>query len=624
MSKSRAAVLVTLLAGAAALQSAGAAPPSTPDGHTIYQQHCAMCHEGQVPKAPHSVTFSMLGPHTILTALTDGVMKAQGSLLTDAERRSVAETLGGRRLDAAQDPPPPRCDAARSSLDLARPPQLDGWGMTAENTRFVAADIAGIPAASVGRLQLDWAFAFPGATRARSQPTVAGGSIFVGSQDGTVYALDFATGCVRWTFAADSEVRSSPIVEPWRAGDANARPKVYVGDFKGNAYALDAASGALVWKHLVDDHPNVTITGSPRLHAGRLYVPMSSSEWAAAANPTYECCTFRGGVAALDAATGREIWKGYTIVEPAQLIDGANAAGARRFHPAGAPVWNSPTIDAGRNRLYVGTGEAYTSPAAGTSDAVIAFDLSTGRQLWHYQSLAGDAWNMACFIGGGPNCPQENGPDLDIGASPVLLSLPDGRDVVVAGQKSADVFALDPDTGRLLWKTRTGRGGYAGGVHWGLAAAGTTVFAPSADTLFLPTDVNRGIAKPGLFALDAATGRQLWYTAAPDLCPAELKPACDPGLSAAVTAMPGVVFAGGFDGRLRAYGSSDGRVLWEYDTNREFVASSGAKAHGGSIESAGPVVVDGALLVNSGYLFGGRMPGNVLLKFSAGAAEPVR
>jgi polyvinyl alcohol dehydrogenase (cytochrome) len=351
---------------------------------------------------------------------------------------------------------------------------------------------------------------------------------------------------------------------------------------------------------------------------------MSSSEWAAAANPTYECCTFRGGVAALDAATGREIWKGYTIVEPAQLIDGPNAAGARRFHPAGAPVWNSPTIDAGRNRLYVGTGEAYTSPAAGTSDAVIAFDLSTGRQLWHYQSLAGDAWNMACFIGGGPNCPQENGPDLDIGASPVLLSLPDGRDVVVAGQKSADVFALDPDTGRLLWKTRTGRGGYAGGVHWGLAAAGTTVFAPSADTLFLPTDVNRGIAKPGLFALDAATGRQLWYTAAPDLCPAELKPACDPGLSAAVTAMPGVVFAGGFDGRLRAYGSSDGRVLWEYDTNREFVASSGAKAHGGSIESAGPVVVDGALLVNSGYLFGGRMPGNVLLKFSAGAAEPVR
>jgi len=615
MSRTRIAELIALLPLAATAWCSAAAPAS-PDGNAIYKEHCSICHEGQVPKAPHSVTFSMLGPQAIYAALTDGVMKAQGSSLTDAERRSVAEALGGRSLDAASAAPPPPCDAAHRNFDRARPPQLDGWGMTLANTRYAGARIAGISAGDVGKLKVDWAFGFPGATRARSQPAVAGGSVFVGSQDGTVYALDFATGCVRWSYHADSEVRNSPVVEPWRSGDAAAAPRVYFGDFKGNVYSVDAATGALRWRHLVDEHPRVTITGSPRYYDGRLYVPMSSNEWAAAADRSYECCTFRGGVAALDANTGAEVWKAHTIAEPAKPTGELNSAGAKRWHAAGAPVWNSPTIDIKRKRLYVGTGEAYTSPAADTSDAVIAFDLATGRRLWHYQSISGDAWNMACFIGGGPNCPRENGPDLDVGASPALVSLPGGRDLVIAGQKSADVFALNPDDGHLVWKTRTGRGGFAGGVHWGLAVEGTTVLAPNADTLFLPTDVNRGVAKPGLFALDAATGRQKWYSPVSDICAAETKPACDPGLSAAVTAIPGILFAGGYDGRLRAFETTTGRIVWEFDTNREFDSVSGSKAHGGSIESAGPVVVDGALLVNSGYLFGGRMPGNVLLKFS--------
>jgi polyvinyl alcohol dehydrogenase (cytochrome) len=590
--------------------------PPPPDGHAVYKAHCSMCHEGQVPKAPHSITFSMLGPQTIYAALTDGVMKAQGSTLTDAERRSVAEALGGRSLEAATAQPPPLCPAERRQLDLKRASRLEGWGMTLAGTRFVSADIAKLAASDVPKLDVAWAFAFPGASRARSQPTVAGGSIFVGSQDGTLYSLDFETGCVRWSFKADGEVRSSPTVPAWPANSPAAKPRVYFGDFKGNAYALDAGTGELIWKHRIDGHERVTITGSPRYYDGRLYIAMSSSEWAAAADQSYECCTFRGGVVALDAATGTEIWKGHTIEKAPELTGAKNSAGARQWHAAGAPVWNNPTIDVKRKRLYVGTGEAYTSPAADTSDSVIAFDLASGKQLWHYQSLAGDAWNMACFIGGGPNCPRENGPDLDIGASPALVRLADGRDVVVAGQKSADVFALDPDSGKLIWKKRTGRGGYAGGVHWGLAVEGTTILAPVADTQFLPTDVNRGVAKPGMFALDAATGAQKWFTPAGDDCAPELKPACDPGLSAAATAIPGVVFAGAYDGYLRAYDTTTGRVLWHFDTNREFKAVGGGTGHGGSIEAAGPVIVDGAVLVNSGYLFGGRMPGNVLLKFT--------
>jgi polyvinyl alcohol dehydrogenase (cytochrome) len=157
-------------------------------------------------------------------------------------------------------------------------------------------------------------------------------------------------------------------------------------------------------------------------------------------------------------------------------------------------------------------------------------------------------------------------------------------------------------------------------VHWGLAAEGTRVYVPNADTLFLPSDAERGEAKPGLFTLDAGTGETLWFTPVPNLCSEALKPACDPGISAAVTAIPGVVFAGGFDGWLRAFDGATGRIVWEYDTNREFDALFEIDGRGGSIESAGPVVVDGALLVNSGYLFGGRMPGNVLLKFSVRGA----
>ena len=405
------------------------------------------------------------------------------------------------------------------------------------------------------------------------------------------------------------------VVDGLPRGDATAAPRLWFGDFNGNAYALDARTGGLLWKTRVDTHPRLTITGSPRYHDGRLYVPMSSSEWAAAADPSYECCTFRGGVTALDARTGAVLWRSYTIPEEPRATGARNAAGALRRHPAGAPVWNSPTIDVKRRRLYVGTGEGYTSPAAAQSDAVVAFDLDTGKMLWWHQSLAKDAWNMACFIGGGPNCPDENGPDLDIGAPPVLHRLPDGSDVLLVGQKSADVFALDPDDGRLLWKVRYGRGGFAGGVHWGLAASPTTLFAPNADTVFLGTE--QGEAKPGLFALDPANGAIKWFAPAPkDSCQPGTAPACDAGFSPPPTVIPGVVFQPAFDGWLRAYRETDGALLWAFDTVRTYDAGGGLKGQGGSIESAGAIVADGAVFVNSGYLFGGRMPGNVLLKFT--------
>ena len=580
-------------------------------GEAVYQKHCSSCHEGNVPRAPHNIVFRMSPPERILEALDNGVMKGQGAALSAEERLAVATYLAGSAPSQVADTQMKACPAGGTQERGGA--TVGSWGMDERNSRFVDAGTAGITPQTVGGLQLKWVFDYPGATRARSQPTVDGDTVYVGSQSGTVHAIDLHSGCLHWAFKADTEVRAAVSIGHGTAGAATV---LYVGDTNGNLYALNAKDGSLRWRSSLADHKDVTITGSPKLFEGKLFVPMSSREWAVAADPNYRCCTFRGGVAAFDAASGKMLWKSYSIPQEPRETGKKNGIGIPIVGPAGAPVWNSPTIDEKRRLLYVGTGESYTSPAADTSDAVLAFALDTGKLVWSRQLLAGDAWNMSCFIGSSVNCPEQNGPDLDIGAPPILVSLANGKDVLVVGQKSGVVHALDPQAkGAVLWQRKIGHGGYAGGVHWGMAVAGETVFAPNADTYFGgPTDTPRF---PGLFALDVASGAQKWFTPAVDGCKPEHKPACDPGFSAPATAVPGLVFAGAFDGQLRAFDSQSGKVLWTYATNREFTSVSGRKAHGGSIESAGPVVANGYVLVNSGYLFGSRMPGNVLLAFSA-------
>ncbi len=604
-------LLCAALAAVACSESPQTPPPQAPeqasfDPQAAFDSHCAHCHDGSVPKAPHLVKFQIIGASAIAQALETGVMREEASMLSAEERKLLAAHLGG--VDVAAQPVA-RCEA--TSLPRSEP-VLRGWSMADEGTRFIPADVAALDAADVPKLELKWAFAYPGASRARSQPVPYGDALLVGSQSGAVYALSLADGCAVWTFEADAEVRSALAVS--RDG-----ARAYFGDIRGTVYAIDPTTGTEVWRARADDHPDVTLTGSLRLHDDTLYVPLSSSEWATAADPSYGCCTFRGGVAAFAAADGAHLWTTYSIAQAPQPRGERNDMGAELHHPAGAPVWNMPTLDTTRGQIYVGTGEAYTSPAADTSDAVLAIDARTGERRWAYQSIPGDAWNMACFIGGGPNCPVEDGPDLDIGAPPILLR-GSARDLVVAGQKSGHVFALDPDTGSLVWRVKIGRGGFAGGVHWGMATDGQRIYAPNADTVF--TGRFTGERKPGLFALDPADGSTLWFAAAPDVCAEADKPACDPGFSAAVTAIPGVVFAGAFDGHLRAYDAASGALLWDFDTNRAFDSVSGEVARGGSIESDGPVVYRGHVAVNSGYLFGDRMPGNALLVFTPGAQTP--
>ncbi len=573
-------------------------------GLALFNENCASCHNGTVPKAPAIVWLEMLEPDIVLSAMSEGIMKQQAAHLSSEEQLHIAEYLARIELDDYQPPaPPPSCENTR--LDkTAPPPAAVGWGH--DNNRFVPASVGGIDAGDFGDLELKWAFAYPGAIRARSQPAVGWNTVFVGSQTGKVYAFDLDTGCAEWTYRAGAEVRTAIVADA-------ENERLYFGDILGRVYAIDAMTGEEIWRVSVDDHPNATITGTPTLGGGMLAVPVSSLEVTSAADPNYSCCTFRGAVVALNPATGEREWKTYTVPNP-PTEQGETSAGARILGPSGAPVWNSPTYDAARNRFYFGSGENYSSPADGNSDALFAVDARSGRKLWHIQFTADDAWNVGCMMGN-ENCPEENGPDLDIAASALLVPIGNGRDMIVVGSKSGVVHGIDPETGRQVWERRLGHGGTQGGVHFGMSSQGSTVYVPISDL----ADTHDGreydvsINGAGMHAINAADGRILWRNKANNICDGELY--CDPGISAAATAVPGAVIAGHLDGRLRAYDRRNGRVLWNYNTRQPVQTITGATGHGGGMSGPGPAVYNGHVIVNSGYGLYFHMPGNVLLVF---------
>jgi polyvinyl alcohol dehydrogenase (cytochrome) len=585
---------ILLLCGCSRKQN----PPAV-NAAALFDKKCASCHRnGNDMRAPEPDDLHVMSKSYILAALQSGRMKWEGKSLSKAEKVAIAEYLGQPDLSASAkmtgvcardlDPPP-------------NPPIWAGWGVDPRNSRFQRALSAGLDREKVKNLKLKWAFGFPGAAATFGQPTSFAGKLFVGSEDGTVYSLDAATGCMWWSFRASTTVKTAISI-----GDQGRT--AFFGDTNGFIYAVNVADGSVVWKVHPDPHPAARITGSPLLLGTRLYVPISSGEEGAAADPHYPCCTFRGSLVALDANSGKQIWTAYTIDQPAKPTR-KSAQGVQYFGPSGAAIWSPPTADLKRQVIYVATGNNYSSPPSDASDAVIAIDMRSGKKLWHRQFTPKDLWNSGCVADQKDNCPDKRGDDFDFGSPPLLRTRSDGRDVLLLGQKSGIVYALDPDRhGKLLWQSRIGHGGPLGGIQWGGAADSRYAYYPLSDN-----DDNNPLAGGGLFALDLRTGKQAWYAAPP-------KPACVGafGCSAAQmappTVIPGVVFAGSLDGHLRAYDTHDGTVIWDFNTAREFRTTNGVKAHGGSMNGSGPTVVSGMLFVNTGYT--NAMDGNVLLAFS--------
>ena len=582
-------------------------------GKLLYIENCAGCHEAQVYKAPHTTWLELMSPQVLYRSLTEGIMQSQAAHLSDTEKQHVVEYITQMRLgDPSAEPQLAWCEGPASEFTALDESRLTGWGR--DTNRYVAPEIAQIDSTELAELELKWSFGFPASTRARSQPTIAMGAVFVGSQDGTVYAFDLETGCVRWTYSARAEVRTG-ITLGKRGADGAAT--AYFGDIIANLYALDAQTGELIWEASPDDHHSATLTGTPAFANGAVYVPVSSLEVVTAANPDYECCTFRGHVMAFDANDGSVIWDSYAIPSPPISV-GKTGTGTGMLAPSGAPAWTSPTIDVDKNLLIFGTGENYSSPADSNSDAIIAVQLDTGERLWSRQTFAGDAWNVACMMADNPNCPEEDGPDYDQSSSPLLVNVDENQTYVVAGQKDGRVFALDWQTGQTkLWEVRLGRGSIQGGVHFGMAAAHATVFVPINDM----NDTRNGEwldpekARPGVSAVNAATGDVLWQHVQEDICD-DGRPFCDPGVSAPLTALDSAVIAGHLDGVIRIYDSESGEIIWSYDTTQAVMGTNGVTAKGGSMSGSGPAVTDGHLVINSGYGLYNHEAGNALLVFA--------
>lgn len=622
-----AAVLAPVLAGVAGLAALAAETPppaagspnaSTEQGFGLFQQRCLSCHgNAAFPSAPSPDALRAMTPEHLYEALTTGAMfPLVGKDMSDLQRRLVSESIAGRLMGSAAsgDPAkmPNRCARNPAMSDPAGGPAWNGWGVDLANSRFQPARAAGLSAAQIPNLKLKWAFAFPGGTSAYGQPSVVSGRVFVGADTGWVYSLDAKTGCVFWGYQTKAGVRNAMTVGPI-AGHAGVKYAVYFGDLKANAYALDAQTGKLLWTRRIEEHFTNRITAAPALYRGRLYAPLSSWEEFSARTLDYACCTSVGAVAALDANTGRTLWKTYVIPERPKVV-GKNAKGIELWAPAGGSVWNTPTVDPKRGALYVGTGDATTMPAAATTDAVMALDMATGKILWSYQVHKNDAYLVGC-VGEQrtENCPRVQGPDWDIPASPVLHTLKGGKQALIVGTKPGDILALDPEAqGKPLWRinlngpTLAGDGPLpagqrANGVFWGFADDGTRTYF--------------GLSGGGLAAVDVGEARKVWQT------PLSAAPGAPPGPGAvghgaATTAIPGAVFVGGSDGKLFAVAADTGRTLWSFDTARSFDTVNRVPGKGGSIGAPGPTVAGGMVFVGSGYAVLRGAPGNVLLAFA--------
>jgi polyvinyl alcohol dehydrogenase (cytochrome) len=483
--------------------------------------------------------------------------------------------------------------AAQCSMapDLdARDTDWSGWGNGYGNTRHAP---NGITSGDLEALKLRWAFGFADTGSVVGNPVIHGNTLFIGVDSGVVYALDADTACVHWTFKADTGVRTAPAF-----GIINAEPQLFFGDNGGQVYSVDARSGRQQWKVEVESHPAARLTGSPQYFhvadetvADRLLVPVSSGEEGLGAVPGYNCCTFRGSVVSLDAATGNILWQSYTILPPA-VPTGENTSG-----PSGGAIWSAPTLDPENRVMYVTTGDAYSAPADIGTDALIAMDLLTGEHLWISQGTADDIWTVACMR---PGADEDCGPDQDYG-SPALLVPSETGVTLLAGQKSGIVRAFAQSDGAVQRATALVENTteFGGKIIWGGASDGIRGYF--------------GLGTGGIAGVNVADGNIDWFT--------PIEPAAERsrniGHDGPLTVTGDLVLSGGWDGLFRILSAATGELLWQFDTVRAFETVNGVDAKGGSMGAAGPVVSGKRLFVPTGYVgVKNGMQGNALLMFS--------
>ena len=574
-----------------------------PPGMKLFEENCAACHTEKGMEMggraiPNLATLHSMSPERIFDVMLNGKMKEQAAGLDRVQKKQVAEFLGGRpMMDTAGTDVKTMKNLCKANPEFAlRAGDWNGWSPSAGNTRFQNA--GGLAAGDVPKLKLKWAFGVPQGASLFSQPAAAGGRLFFGGDNGTVYGIDADTGCAYWSYHADGGVRTAPVVQP--VTGQKEKFAVIFASQSGTVFAVGARTGELLWKMKPSNDPH-GLTGSIAAYGGRVYVPFTGTETLAGANPKYECCKSSGGVASIDASNGRLVWYASTIQEPI-VSRGKNEIGVAMWGPSGASVWNTPTVDPRRKLVYVGTGNSYNEPAAATSDSIVALDLETGKIRWHHQEIAGDAFALGCpdTAPAGNHCPTKIGPDWDFGGSSVILtSLPNGKDVLIGAGKAGIAVAVDPDQqGKVVWRTELF-------TDKPPTADGLVIFGGGADNrhVYYPLQRPGG----GLTALDLATGKPAWTTPMRADGRGQIGPA---------SVIPGIVFTGGWDGVLRAVDPA-GKLVWTFDTKRDFQTINGIPGKGGSLGQSGAVVANGRLYVASGYVgMQNGSAGNVILAFA--------
>jgi len=602
-------------------------------GKATYQANCATCHEGADTGAPQLASLRLMSPEAIETALTSGKMAAQGASLDHAERAAVIAWLTNEQADYTDWEDRTKCPAPMA--DLRQHPVIAGsWGLDRDNHRVQRG--SALDRQNASQLSEAWSIAFPGSGTMRSQPAIVGDTLFMAVADTqSVYAFDRISGCLHWRHAVESSPRTA-LTYARRDGD----DVLLVGDTSGFVSLINAQTGDRIWRKPLGVSAKTTFTGPITVVGDRFFLPHSSTETLASVDPDYECCQLSGAISAHSLSDGETLWTHRTLDAPGRRE--ISAAGTQLWGPAGASVWAAPVLDAERGLIFIGTGPISAPPDPGTGDAIIAVDAATGQRRWVFQATANDYWNGSCRAphpdGRHPNCPGTDGVDFDFGAGLMRVTTPSGRDLLIAGQKSGTAYALDPDTGEIVWQTRVGSGGLLGGIHWGMAYRDGGLFVPVNDPDFTrhpglsdnyKDRISPYTSQTGLYRLNVETGAVDWEwrptrTCEPSFSASTAWPECPPqnGLSGAVLIAGDVLLAGSMDGSWRAFDLQTGDVLGTHSTYKAYDDTlNGVPGHGGSIDNATMMAAGDMVYVQSGYAYFGGTPGNMLVAYKLDERE---